>query len=504
LLNPAVPGALVYIRVSTEEQQRRNVANLPTQEKKAREHGSRHSLPVLKVFSDEESGRTPAREGLQKLLDYCREHRGRVSHVIVADLSRLARNVADQGMLIGRLADMGVTLLSVDEPHIDRTAAGKLSANLLGSVNQFYSDVLSERVRYRMGEAVKAGRFVWRAPLGYRNVQVNGTKNLAIDAERAPMIRKAFELLATGSYKTDAVLKAVNAMGLRTVRGNAVAPQSFSQMIRNPVYMGWIHSGENKVKGNFEALVSEELFITVQDILNGKRVPVPHKRVSEDFPLRGFVRCAKCDRPLTAAWAQGRGRKKYARYWCYNKACKRVGISREGLESHFVQLLAMMQPTAELIAKLPDIAKSNWEQRSKRIEDEKRTLQTRLNENKSLNLRAIEARIKGELSADDLEKFKEANDKSTAEIEEQLNALKAEQFTMEQLVADARRDIVNLAKTWLKADLARRQEIQTALFPDGLVFSPDFLFFEPRNHTLMQAVSELVTVLLQDGRGERI
>jgi hypothetical protein len=48
------------------------------------------------------------------------------------------------------------------------------------------------------------------------------------------------------------------------------------------------------------------------------------------------------------------------------------------------------------------------------------------------------------------------------------------------LIADARRSVVNLAKTWLDADLARRQEIQTALFPDGLVFSPDFLVFEPR------------------------
>jgi len=499
-----VPGALIYIRVSTEEQQRRNVANLPTQEKKAREHGSRLGLPVLKVFSDEESGRTPERDGLQKLLDYCREHRGKVSHVIVADLSRLARNVADQGMLIGRLADMGVQLLSVDEPHIDRTAAGKLSANLLGSVNQFYSAVLSERVRYRMAECVKAGRFVWRAPLGYRNVQSNGTKNLGIDADRAPMIRKAFELLATGSYQTDAVLRAVNAMGLRTVRGSPVTPQSFSQMIRNPVYSGWIHSGENKVKGNFEALVSEELFTTVQDVLSGRRVPAPHKRVNEDFPLRGFARCAKCDRPLTAGWVTGRGGKKYARYWCYNKACKRVGISREGLEGHFVRLLAMMQPTAELIGKLPDIAESNWKVRSKRIEDEQRTLQNRLNENKSLNLRAIEARIKGELSADDLEKFKAANDKSISDIEEQLKALQSECFTMEQLIADARRSIVNLAKTWLGGDLARRQEIQTAFFPEGLVFSPDSLFFEPRNHTLMQAVSELVTMLIKDGRGERI
>lgn len=64
---------------------------------------------------------------------------------------------------------------------------------------------------------------------------------------------------------------------------------------------------------------------------------------------------------------------------------------------------------------------------------------------------------------------------------------------MEQLLADARRSAVNLAKTWLEADIERRHEIQAALFPDGLRFSPDLLFFEPRNHTLMQAVSELVT-----------
>jgi len=189
-------------------------------------------------------------------------------------------------------------------------------------------------------------------------VRTNGTKNLAIDGERAPIIRKAFELLATGSYKTDDVLNAVNAMGLRTMRGTPVTPQSFSQMIRNPIYMAWIQSGQNRAKGNFEAIVSEELFAVVQDVLNGRRVPVLHKRVSEDFPLRGFASCAKCNRLLTAGWAQGRG-KKYARYWCYNKTCKGVGISREGLEGHFVRLLGMMQPTADLIAKLPDIAESN-------------------------------------------------------------------------------------------------------------------------------------------------
>ncbi|MGB8014142.1 MAG: hypothetical protein WCF68_21195 [Terriglobales bacterium] len=95
-----------------------------------------------------------------------------------------------------------------------------------------------------------------------------------------------------------------------------------------------------------------------------------------------------------------------------------------------------------------------------------------MNENKAMNLRAIEACIKGSLSGDDLEKFKEANNKNILDIEAQLKALQSESFTMTRLIADARRSIVNLAQTWLKADMARRQEIQTAIFPDGFVFSP--------------------------------
>jgi hypothetical protein len=128
----------------------------------------------------------------------------------------------------------------------------------------------------------------------------------------------------------------------------------------------------------------------------------------------------------------------------------------------------------------------------------------RVSKNKSLNLRAIEARIKGELSAEDLEKFKAANDKSIAEIEVQLNSLKSDCFTIEQLMADASQSIMNLAKAWQDADLARRQEIQTFVFPDGLLFSPDRLFFEPGNHTLMQAVSKLIEELVQDGGPSRI
>ena len=488
-------GDVIYCRISDEEQGRRNAQNLPTQQKKCRDHSKHDALPVIKVFVEQESGRTTDRTNLQEMLAYCSKNRGIVARVVVADLSRLARNVSDQGSIIARLADMGIELVSVDEPHIDRSAAGKLAANMLGAVNQFHSDVLSERVRYRMSEAVKAGRFVWRAPLGYRNVNESGIKNLAIDTERAPMIRTAFELAATGFYKPEDIRKKLNAMGLRTIRGAPVSPQSFSQMLRNPVYKGWVHSGDNKVKGNFQALVSEELFITVQDVLNGKRVPVPHKKASEAFPLRGFVRCCECDKPLTAGFARGRGGKQYARYWCYTKGCNAVGISRDGLESHFINVLAMMQPTAELIAKLPDIAASTWQQRKERIEQEQRQLSARLNQEKTLNRSAIEARIKGDLTAEDFEDMKAHIKGRIQDMEEQLESLSSLRFTMDQIMADAAISVMNLAKTWLDADLARRQELQNALFPEGLRFSNQVLLFEPGNRTLMASVSEMLAAL---------
>jgi site-specific DNA recombinase len=497
-------GAVIYIRVSDEEQQKRNVANLPTQEKKCRDRCNHNALPVLKVFCEEQSARNvDGRPEFQKLLEYCKLHRGNVSHVVVADLSRFARNTADQATAMARLENMSIALVSVDEPHIDKTAAGKLSANILGAVNQFYSDNLSERVRYRMSECVKAGRWVWKAPLGYRNAPVDGTKNIVQDPDRAPLMRKAFELLATGSYTKESVLRQINAMGLRTEKGAELTPQSFSQYIKNPLYMGWIVSGQNRLKGSFEPIVSEELFNAVQEALDGRNRSVSHKRVNEDFPLRGFVRCSHCEQTLTAGWSKGR-HKKYAYYRCYKTKCKEVNIRREELEMHFHRLLGMIQPTTELIAKLPDIARSTWEIRKKRIEDEKRTLQTRLNENKSLNHKAVEAHLKGTLAAADMEQFKEANNKSIAQIEEQLKSLQSEAFTMESLIADAREDVLNVVKTWTEADLARKQEIQMALFPDGLVFSPETLFFEPRNHTLMQSVREMWEEMIQGGGPARI
>jgi hypothetical protein len=70
----------------------------------------------------------------------------------------------------------------------------------------------------------------------------------------------------------------------------------------------------------------------------------PRQRNHPDFPLRGFVRCEICGRPLTGSWSKGRNGP-YAFYHC-QRQCRAVNVGKAALEGAFVDELALLQPTA--------------------------------------------------------------------------------------------------------------------------------------------------------------
>ena len=80
--------------------------------------------------------------------------------------------------------------------------------------------------------------------------------------------------------------------------------------LRNQLYAGIVDVTEYGVRGkrgDFEPLISEDLFFRVQAVLSG-RLPstTPKQRAHPDFPLRAFVRCGSCGRGLTGSWSKGR------------------------------------------------------------------------------------------------------------------------------------------------------------------------------------------------------
>jgi hypothetical protein len=144
---------------------------------------------------------------------------------------------------------------------------------------------------------------------GYLNAPKWSTSSLVHDPERGPLVKQAFEDLASGQFTAQEVIRRATDAGLRTRRDRPLSAQTFGNMLRNRIYIGHIESPEIavSVRGDFEPLIDEAPFYRAQAVLDG-RVPVatPRQRNHSEFPLRGFVRCEACGGPLTGSPSNGR------------------------------------------------------------------------------------------------------------------------------------------------------------------------------------------------------
>ena len=78
---------------------------------------------------------------------------------------------------------------------------------ILATFNEYQSRESGADIAYKMGQKAKNGGTLGRAPIGYLNVidraEFREIRTVAIDPERADLIRLAFELYATGGYSDD-------------------------------------------------------------------------------------------------------------------------------------------------------------------------------------------------------------------------------------------------------------------------------------------------------------
>ncbi len=152
--------------------------------------------------------------------------------------------------------------------------------------------------------ALHRGRWVHVAPLGYLSGSRNGP-SLVIDPTRAPMLRRAFAQVAAHVPIPD-VLSEIHALGLRTKSNKRLSLQTAHSILRNPIYAGRLELKAWNVSqsGDFEALVTPELFQSAQVALSSRKgARVRHHWENPDFPLRRFVRCSSCEAPLTGSWS---------------------------------------------------------------------------------------------------------------------------------------------------------------------------------------------------------
>jgi site-specific DNA recombinase len=494
-------NAVIYCRVSTVKQAERNEANLPSQEKKCQDWCRVNNLNVTRVFVAEgESAWDTTRPVFEEALDFVQKHKSTVSHFVVADLSRFSRNIVTQGIALKRLEKLKVKFISVDEPSIDETPVGKLLSSVLGAVSEFHSHSLSSRVRYRFHVNREAGRWLHQAPLGYKNAR----KSLVPD-DAAPLVKEAFEMMATGAYSSDHVRKFVTAAGLRTKKGRKLNRQTFSFVLKNPVYAGLIAHNGQTYKGDFPALVSEKIWQSVQDTLRGKRKAAPKKTVDDRFPLRGFVICGYCQSKLTSGNVRGRS-KSYPKYWCWNKKCEHpISVSSEKLEADWLEYLERMQPAFDKwVNVLPVLARTNAQKRIEDAEQRQRHLAGQLEEKKAMRLSLFESKVRGDLTQIEFREMADMLAHDIEAIESARCAFVAEAAEVLHLTADTSRTTIPAKVLWATALLSDKLTVQNCLFPEGIWYRKDIGFFTPPTCDLQLMVFKLLISMAAEPDWEEI
>ena len=223
----------------------------------------------------------------------------------------------------------------------------------------------------------------------------------------------------------------------------------------------------------------------------------------EDWPLRRFVLCGSCGKPLTAGWVKNAAGKPYGFYFRAQKGCRAVSVRKEFLEHGWLTLLQMTQPKEEYLRRLPELVATSWEQRKARAEEERRQLTSRLAEQNALNKKSIEARVKGKISDEDFTTMKKAIADEIEHIEHGLKRLEEERSGVQELAKIKKYQLKNLWETWKNGDLNYRVELQFALAPEGLHWSDTKGFLNTSNPSLFQAYTELMRDLVGDGGRQR-
>ena len=364
-------AAISYLRVSTRGQAERGGGeadegfSIPAQREANKKKAASMGAIIIKEFVDRgTSAKSADRKDLQAMLDYIRDYKGQIDYVIVHKVDRLARNREDDTDITRVLRQHGVRLVSTME-SIDETPSGMLLHGIMSSIAEFYSRNLATEVLKGMTEKAKKGGTVSKAPLGYINVrkvdeQGREYRTVELDEERAPLIKQAFTLYATGDWTVNDLAEHLALHGLTTratpsVPSKPIDKRSLNTVLVNPYYTGKISFQGAYLPGKHEPLANTDTWQKVQEVLashvNGERT-----REHPHF-LKSTVYCGGCGERMIIQYAKSRSGVRYPYFSCAGRHgrrndCKQKSVLIEEVERQVEALYADISFMPEFRAEL--------------------------------------------------------------------------------------------------------------------------------------------------------
>jgi site-specific DNA recombinase len=206
-------------------------------------------------------------------------------------------------------------------------------------------------------------------------------------------------------------------------------------------------------------------------LLNGKAPAItPRLRSHPDFPLRHFVRCGVCNRPLTGSKSKGRN-SYYAYYHCQNSNC-RSRVSSSEFEKLFADYLRQLQPAPVYIALFKQVVLSAWESRQVQANSLHDAADEKVRDLKQRKRKLDEAYVyQHSLDVSTYQEMKAALVEELAIAEMEEREARLEELNVEAVLNFAEYVLSNAANLWTRCSHDQKQRFQKVLFPQGLSFA---------------------------------
>lgn len=283
--------AVIYARVSSEEQKKEGFS-IPAQLDLLRAYAKEHHIEVVKEFTEAETAKQAGRHQFNEMLKFLKKNKN-VTTILCEKTDRLYRNFRDYV----DVDDSKFEIHLVKEGDIltpNSPSHKKLMHGFKVLIAKNFIDNLREETQKGRLKKVQEGYYIGQVPYGYKKID---KKKTVIDEEKAPFVRRAFELYANG-LSLEAVRWKLKDEGFIYQPSNRVISHGqLGKMLHNKGYIGIIYHRGQYYLGKHEPIISNELFEMAQK--SAKKDNKPLTRNERSHAFLGLIKCGKCGCAVT-------------------------------------------------------------------------------------------------------------------------------------------------------------------------------------------------------------
>ena len=258
-----------------------------------------------------------------------------------SEIVRVFKNLVKQGRIELHFPSDGL-IYHKDSPACDITRLG------MGMVfGEYYSAAISDNVKRKIGQKLRDGEWIGKAPFGYRNIIKDGRKWVEPD-DNAIIIRSMFEKYASGTYSMYAIRDWLNeAYGLN--KGKSWVEWA----LKNPFYYGVMRIKGILYPHKYEPIISKKLFDSAQAQAKSFN-KTQYKYAGKPYLYRGLITCNECGCRITPECTKG-----HVYYHCtqYKGKHNAQYIREEELTKQLLAAVRSLQPTEEQYNEVLDTLK---------------------------------------------------------------------------------------------------------------------------------------------------